>query len=140
MPQKNPTNQSRRTLDYVTAISVIVAMFLSIGSFMREGKDQRARQETHKAKVGFTEISKNVEELSEDVKVNRQLCMMAWERSQSSNNIISVPRTLRPHSRGEGSSASRPSSKLVRPNVQLMDPSKLRAPKIRKHTPWNKIK
>ena len=97
MTETNGNGYAKRFHLYVTAIGAIVAIGLSVTGFMREIKDDKARQQ---AGQGLNEQQTTITALRASVEFNRQLLLALYtaapKRARTPRTTPDIPRSRTP--------------------------------------------
>lgn len=97
MSETNGNGYAKKFHLYATAVATIVAMAISVFSYMREMKDDKARAQ---AGEGLNQQQATIEALRDSVEFNRKLLLQLY--------FSTGPRSSRPDGRGDDSPGSSP--------------------------------
>jgi hypothetical protein len=106
----------------VTICATIVATTLSILSFIRESNDKEARAEVNKARSGYAEHSKTIENMSKDIRSNREWILVLFRNNNPNRDSV-----------GGGST---PPPRVRRPRIA---PPKMDMPRMREQRKWRTL-
>lgn len=139
---QNTNGLGKKVYNWVLAIATVVGMTIAISAHLKDIKDNKARQQLDKARAGYTNHSKDLEKMSEDIRENRRLLMTLTQTLLRRSETRPPAPSISGFGRGGGGASTRtrsaPAPRPV-PRSAPVPETKKKLPPIRKQQQWQEL-